>query len=373
MRGFTLGKILGFQIDIDWSWLLIFALIVYTLSVGFFPSAYPQFTASTNWILGVVAALLLFASVLAHELTHSVVARRNGIEMKGITLFLFGGAAQTKGEPKTAWVEFKMAIVGPISSLIIAAVFLGLQNLSAAVGWPTPVTAVFGYLWFINLILAVFNMVPGFPLDGGRVLRSAIWGATGNLRKATRWASYVGQGFGYLLMASGFFFVFGGAFVGGIWFILIGWFLAGAARQSYEQLLLQQALSGVDVREVMTGEVPVVAPEMSVEEFVNEHLLRQDYQAYPVSQDHRLLGIIGVEDVRAVPRERWNTTSVEHILRPVEDERTVEPGDDAWKAFMQLAELDAKRLLVMEGDRLEGVVTRENLFHLVRMKTQLEV
>lgn len=374
MRGFHLGKILGISVDIDWSWLLIFALVVYTLAVGYFPFFYPGFTPTTNWTLGVVAAILLFASVLAHELSHSVVARRNGIEIKGITLFLFGGAAQTRSEPKTAWVEFKMAIAGPLSSLVIAGLFWLLNCGGIAAGWPLPVIATFGYLALINVVLAVFNMVPGFPLDGGRVLRSIIWGVTDNLRKATRWASYVGQGFGYFLIAFGFLNVFSGNFIGGLWLVFIGWFLVGAAKQSYEQLLLQQALSGVEVRNVMTPDVPIIAPEMSIEEFVNDYLLRQDYQAYPVATgDERLIGVIGVEEVRSVPREQWNTTPVRSVVKSVENERTVEPDDDAWQALMQLAELNARRLLVMEGDRVEGVVTRENLFHLVRMKTQLEV
>ena len=216
-------------------------------------------------------------------------------------------------------------------------------------------------------------MVPGFPLDGGRVLRSVLWGATNDLRKSTRWAAGIGQGFGYFLMAFGLIQMFSGSFIGGVWMLFIGWFLVGAARQSYEQLLLQQALSGVEVRNVMTSEVPAVSPQTSVQDFINDYLMRQDYQVYPVASGDRLIGVVGTEQVREVPREQWAGTTVGEIAKAIDEECRVEPNEDAWQALMQLAEPDSRRLLVMEGDRIEGIVTRENLFHLVRMKMQLGI
>jgi len=371
MRGFHLGKVLGFRIDVDWSWLLVFVLVVYSLAEGFFLRFH--FDIVTTWVVAFVSAILLFASVLAHELTHSIVARQNGIDIKGITLFIFGGVSQTKSEPQTPWVEFKMAIAGPAMSFGIAVFFWGLSRVGLTYAWPQPAVAIFGYVGFINVLLGAFNLVPGFPLDGGRVLRSAIWWATNDLRRSTQLASSVGQGFGYLLMAIGFFRLVQADVIGGLWMIFIGWFLSGAARQSYEQLVLREALSGVPVRSVMTADVPSVPAQMSVQDFVHDYLLRQDFQAYPVVSDDHLVGIVDVEQVRGLPREVWPVVPVERIARPVEEERTVSPSDDAWQALMQLAELDARRLIVTENGHVEGMVTRENLFHLVRIKAELGV
>lgn len=371
--GFSLGKVLGFQIDVDWSWLFIFGLVVYSLAAGYFPHFYPQFDVATNWIVGVIAAVLLFASVLAHELSHSVVARHYDIDIKGITLFIFGGVSQTKQEPNSAGVEFKMAIAGPLMSVAIAAVFYALGFIGSRTGLMEPIVAVFGYLAFINLALAIFNLIPGFPLDGGRVLRSAIWGGTGDLIQSTRYASYVGQGFGYLLMAFGFWQILAGGFIGGLWMVFIGWFLAGAARSSYEQVLLRRALQGIAVREVMTRDVPVVDPQTSLDTFVHDYLLRTDYRYFPVTDGDRVKGMVGIEDVREVPREEWHNVTVDQVAKPVEDECKLSMNDDAWQALAQLAEMDARRLLVMDDDHLEGMVTRDNLFHLVRMRTELGV
>jgi len=371
--GFSLGRVLGFKIDVDWSWLFIFGLVVYSLAVGYFPHFYPQFGVTTNWIVGVIAALLLFASVLAHELSHSVVARRYGIDVKGITLFIFGGVAQTKQEPKTPKVEFWMAIAGPLMSFAIAAVFYLFGSFGVQTGLPEPLIAIFGYLAFINLVLGIFNLVPGFPLDGGRVLRSLIWGATGNLVKSTRYASYAGQGFGFLLIAFGFWQILVGAFIGGLWMIFIGWFLSGAARSSYEQILLRRSLEGIQVKQVMTKDVPVVTPDTTLDTFVHDYLLQTDYRYFPVTDGDRVRGMVGIEEVRQIPREDWAYVTVDRIVQPVEDECRIKEEDDAWQALTQLSEMDARRLLVMDDDHLEGMVTRENLFHLVKVRTELGV
>jgi Zn-dependent protease len=240
MRSVRLGRILGFEINIDWSWLLIFSLVVYTLARGYFPSLRQNFNVPTNWMLGVVAAILLFASVLIHELSHSIVARMHGIGVRGITLFIFGGVSQTAEEPRSPSEEFWMSIVGPLTSLALAAVFGLAELIGIKAHWPVATVALVGYLAMINLFLGLFNLVPGFPLDGGRVLRSVLWGATNDINKATRWASYSGQGFGYLVMSFGFFNILTlGATIGGFWLIFIGWFLSDAARSSYEQLIVR--------------------------------------------------------------------------------------------------------------------------------------
>lgn len=371
MGGVKLGKILGFEISIDWSWLLIFFLVIYTLAVGYFPTFYPDFTSTTNWVMGVVAALLLFVSVLLHELSHSLVARRYGTQVKGITLFLFGGVSQTTDEPKTPKEEFWMAIAGPVISFVLALAFYLLGGLGAVMGWSTPIVAVFSYLALINMLLGVFNLVPGFPLDGGRVLRSIIWSATNNLTKATRYASYIGQGFGYVLMGFGFLDILNRNLVGGLWMIFIGWFLAGAARNSYQQVMMKQALSGVRVEQVMTTNVPPVPADLSIRQFVDDMLLHNEYSCYPVVQGDEVIGVIGAEEVRKVPSENWNFVRVGDIQHHIDSAYEIGMEDDAWNALTKLADQNVCRLVVVENNHLKGTVGRESVFRLVQTKMQM--
>lgn len=368
LKSVRLGKILGFEISIDWSWLLIFILIVYTLARAYFPATYPGLAKSTYWWLGVIAALLLFVCVVMHELSHSLVARRYGTDVKGITLFIFGGVSQTTDEPKSAKEEFWMAIAGPAASMVLAVIFYGLSRGGSNLGWPVPAIALFGYLAWINLILGIFNLVPGFPLDGGRVLRSIIWGATGDLNKATRWASNVGQGFGYLLILYGLANIFFGAVIGGLWLIFIGWFLTGAARSSYQQLMMREALAGVPVERVMTTDVPVIPAEMSVRQFVDEYLLRHDYACYPVVSGEDVIGVVGAEEVRTVKSDQWDMTIVGAITHPISSAYKIEADHDAWEALTKLASEDVCRLIVMEDSHLKGTVGRESVYRLIRTK-----
>lgn len=372
MRGVRLGKILGFEINIDWSWLLIFFLVVFTLASGYFPSLRHNFDPSTNWMLGVAAALLLFASVLVHELSHSLVARRFGIDVKGITLFIFGGVSQTTEEPRSATEEFWMSIVGPATSFGLAAFFGILDIVGTSAHWPVAAVALVGYLAMINFFLGAFNLVPGFPLDGGRVLRSIIWGTTGDLTKATRYASFSGQTFGYLLMAIGFFNIVAlGQMIGGLWLIFIGWFLTGAARSSYEQLVVRQTLSGVPVEKVMTTDVPEIAAEMTVRQFVDEQLLRHEYSCYPVMKRDEVIGVVGAEEVRTVRSEMWDFTSVEEIVHHIDGAFKIDANDDAWDALSKLASPDVCRLMVMENGHLKGTLGREAIYRLIRTKSSL--
>jgi len=378
MRGFSLGKIAGFQISIDWSWLIIFVLVTWSLAATYFPRTAPHLGAAAYWAMGVIAAILFFAAVVAHELMHSVVAKRYGIDIKGITLFIFGGMSQTAEEPQTPGVEFAMAIVGPAASLAISGVFYAVTYAATAAHWPAAVVAVVSYIAWINLVLGAFNLVPGFPLDGGRVLRSILWSSTKNLEAATRYASYVGQGFGYLLMAFGFYALVQGAAVGrlpisGIWLGFIGWFLAGMARTGYEQVLLRQALSGVAVERVMTVDVPTVAPDVTVDDFVRDYLMRHEYACYPVLEDDSVKGIVSIDEVRSVPQDQWARTTVAEISQPVEDSLRISKDADAWDALLKLATDDTRRLLVMHDSSLDGTVSQENILRLVRTKMRLGI
>lgn len=369
MGGFKLCRILGFEISVDWSWLLIFFLVVYTLASGYFPTLY-KFDVATNWIMGVLAALLLFASVLVHELSHSVVARSYGTDVKGITLFLFGGVSQTAEEPKSAKEEFWMAIVGPLTSFALAGLFYILGGIGEGYGLMKPGVAILGYLAWINLFLAIFNLVPGFPLDGGRVLRSIIWSSTGNLPKATQYASNTGLGFGYLLMAFGFMNILAGNLIGGLWLIFIGWFLTGAARSSYQQMMIHEALSGVRIEQVMTTDVPNIQSDMSIRQFVDNYLLHHEFACYPVVSGNEIVGMIGADEVRSIPSEKWDFIRVGEIVHRIDGTYQVKPGDDAWNAVEKLANQEVCRLVVMDNNQIQGTVSRDTVLRLIQTKIQ---
>ncbi|MGQ9454762.1 MAG: site-2 protease family protein [Armatimonadota bacterium] len=373
MGGIKLGKILGFEISIDWSWLFIFFLVVYTLANGYFPSMYPTYGGAATWFMGLVAAMLLFLSVLTHELSHSVVAREHGIPVRGIVLFLFGGMAQTTDEPKTPREEFEIAVAGPATSFGLGILFYMLGGIGVALQWPGPVVAVLGYVSLVNFLLAGFNLVPGFPLDGGRVLRSAIWAATGNVTRATKYASLVGQACGYLIIAIGFSQILFGALVNGLWLIFIGWFLAGAARASYQQTLMRQALSGMQVAQVMTTDVPVIPADMSVRQFIDDYLLRHDYSCYPVVSGDEVIGVVGLEEVRNVPAADRDILPVARIVNKPDSSMQISADDDVWEALSKLATENTCRLLVMENGQLKGTLGRDSVFRLVQKKLQIGI
>ena len=368
-----LGKILGIPVTIDVSWFVIFALIVYTLAVGYFPQVNKNLAPGLNWLGGVIAALLLFGSVLLHELMHSVVAKRNGIGIGGITLFIFGGVSRMQNEPRTPEAEFKMAIAGPATSIVLAGIFW----LAARYGG----RAVFGvlgyeivaYLALINLILGIFNLIPGFPLDGGRVLRAILWGSLNSLDKATRYASYSGQAFAWLFIAGGFSMMLFGGFLSGLWLVFIGWFLNNAAQQSYQQLVVRRALSGVNVQQVMTTDIPHVDPSTSLQDFVHDFLLKYDYSAFPVVHDDSCLAIVTAKEVRDIPREQWSQMTVGQVTKPPEETAVVDENDDAFDALMHMAEGNLRRLLVMHDCKLKGMITQDSIINLVRTKMQLGV
>ena len=365
-----LGSLFGFEIRLDLSWFLVLCLTTWSLASGVFPTVY-HFGPSMSWSLGFIAALLLFASVLIHELSHALVARQHGIEVTRITLFLFGGVAQLKDEPNSPRAEFFIAGVGPLTSLALGAACLGLSLSFPVHGVLRPSAAVLNYLGIVNIALALFNLVPGFPLDGGRLLRSAIWHFTGSLREATRWASLFGQGFGYLMVGYGVFRVALAHDFSGLWMVFVGWFLSSAAQTAYQQLLLRRALSGVPVSDVMTNEVPQVDGDMRIPEFVTDYVLQHDYSAYPVVRRGEFMGIVSINDVRHLDRELWGVTCVGAITHQPDEERVVHHNQDAWHALTQMVENDAPRLLVVDNGRLRGIVSREAIMRLVQMKASL--
>ena len=372
-RSITLFELLGFKIRVDISWLFLAVLVTWSLAQGAFPLWYEGLSAATYWAMGVAGMLGLVFSLIFHELSHSVVARRYGLPIKGITLFIFGGVAEMTEEPKSAKVEFWMAIAGPLASFALAAAFyLTAGLLGAALGLPVPVNAVLDYLAFINLLLGAFNMIPAFPMDGGRVLRAALWHWRGDLRQATRIASNAGKGFGLLLMALGVLSVVTGNFIGGMWWFLIGLFVRGAAESSYQQMLSRSLFAGEPVRRFMTHDTVAVPPDLPLDRFVEDYVYEHHHDLFPVVSGQRLLGCIAVRQLKAEPREKWPYLTVGKLMQPCTGENTVDPGMDAIEAMALMNRTGSSRLLVAVGDRLVGIVVLKDMLELFSLKMDLE-
>jgi Zn-dependent protease/predicted transcriptional regulator len=371
-RSIPLFRLAGFQVGVDWSWLILAVLITWTLSVGVFPYYYPELTSGVYVVMGVIAAFGLFASIVLHELAHALVARRYDVPIRGITLFIFGGVAEMEREPHRPGVEFAVAIAGPIASFAIGFACWLLAQGAGAVGAGVPVVGVLAYVALINVILAVFNLVPAFPLDGGRMLRAALWYWKGNLRWATRVASNIGGGFGIALIVLGVFRVVTGDVVGGMWYFLIGLFVRLAARTSYQQVVIREGLRGVPVRRIMTADPVTVPPRISVAQLIEDYLYRHHHKMFPVVEDGRLAGCVGLRDVKTLPREAWPATTVSKITRPCSAMTAVAPETDAMEALSAMHRTQNGRFLVMEGERLVGVVTLKDMLKFLSVKLDLE-
>ena len=375
-----LGSIAGIGIDVDWSLLIIFFLITFSLAAGVFPAWHPDWSPILSWTTALAAAVLFFASVLAHELSHAIVGRAQGVQIGRITLFIFGGMAHMEREPPSWRAEFWMAIVGPLTSLALGFGFLWLAALvsgpleinaddpGAALAALGPTATLLAWLGPINILLGLFNLVPGFPLDGGRVLRAMIWGATGNLRLATRWASRAGQGFALLLMATGLVMMlgmqvpfFGGGFVNGLWLAFIGWFLNAMAGMSYRQLLIDESLGHVPVRQLMQTRFTRIDPLLRIRTLIDEHLMPSGQRAFPVVDDGQFLGMVSLTDLRKCDSSQWPSTIVSEIMTPVSALVTVTPEKDASEALALLGQRDLNQLPVIENNALVGLLRREDI------------
>jgi Zn-dependent protease len=373
MRKFKLFSLFGFDISIDLSWFLILGLVIWSLASGLFPSLYPDLSVTTYWVMGTVAALLLFLSVLVHELSHSLMARKHGLEIGGIRLFIFGGVSEMTEEPEDPKAEFRIAIVGPITSVIIAGIFY-LLTLLPVEQWSTPTAAILSYLAILNLALAIFNIVPGFPLDGGRVLRAILWGKFENIKKATDIASKVGKVIAFLLIAFGAMTAFAGNIVGGIWYIFIGMFLNMAAESGVRQVVMRQALQGVKVSEVMSRDVVTVSPDLDAQSLVDEYIMKYRFDMFPVvDETGELVGLVELDDVKDVSQDQWSETNVEKIMDPVEEDSVLHPDDEAVDCLNSMIRTrEQGRMPVIDDENeLVGVVTRKDIMNLLKIKTDL--
>ena len=362
MSGIRVARFFGFDIRLDLSWFVVFLLVLWTFAQAVFPSRHPGHSDSVYILMATAGAIMFFASVLLHELAHSAVARARGITVEGITLFIFGGMARIRSDVENPKDEFLITVVGPLSSAHIGLILLGFAVVGESLGVPEPVTGVASYLALLNFWLAAFNLIPGFPLDGGRLFRSFVWHVTGDMRKATRWASYTGRGFGLLLVGLGVINLFGGHFVSGMWIIFIGWFLSQAAEASYRQLILRRILEGVQACEAMTRTPETVRPDLPLRDLVDDYFMKRRYSAFPVQDDEgRLLGIITLSQVKEVERDLWPTTPVESVMRQVCEAVTVEPRDNLADVLSKLEKAGMGRALVVQNGRLEGVISRKDV------------
>lgn len=368
--GLTLFRIAGIRITLDFSWFVVFTLVLVALAVGYFPRSFPGYDAQAYWLAGLAATLLFFTSVLLHELTHSLVAKRNGVEIPEITLFIFGGVAKMGEEPKDPRVEFQVAIVGPLCSFALALFFGVVKGVLA--GFASPLTvAVAGYLTWINLALGFFNLIPGFPLDGGRVLRALLWWRTGSQTYATKVASDIGKGFAVALMILGALQIFAGFLLNGLWLLFIGMFLRSMSVQGYEELVIRKALESVPLKEVMVREVVTVSPDLPISQLVQDYILRYGYRGFPVAEDGRIVGMVSLNEVREIPRPRQDEVRVRDIMLPVSDELIIDPEATLAQALSRMLKAGEERLLVMADGRLAGLITKTGLLRFVQIKQVL--
>jgi len=372
--GIPIGKAFGISLRLHYSWFFIFALVTWLLAAVYFPQYY-TWSLSVRIAAGLITSVLFFGSVLVHELMHSIVSQRQGIPVQSITLFLFGGVSQITSEPKQPKDEFRMAIVGPLSSLVIGGIFFGIYF-----GWRNVdtlavqfITAIAYWLGYINLALGVFNLIPGFPLDGGRVLRSLIWWRSGNLKSATRIASNAGRAVGFILIFVGIWFIFTGNWFNGIWLALIGWFVESAAVGSYQQLLIQDMLKGHVASEVMSRDCVVIPPDTTIDQLVHGNILTSGRRCFPVVSDSQIMGMMTLHNVKAVPREQWSTETVQEAMTPFDKLKWVRPDEELSSVLRTLTEDNINQVPVVQDSEIVGMVSRENLLNFVNIRSKLGI
>ena len=357
-----IATIMGIPMRVHFSWFIVFGLITWSLSTHYFPKAAPDLPVAAYWIKGTLASLLLFASVAFHELSHSYIAKKYHVSITSITLFIFGGVSQMKGEPPHPKAEFRIAIAGPISSFLLSAFFFLIAINTS--GGPR---ALFSYLAQINFILGAFNLIPGFPMDGGRILRAALWSRTKDYFSATQKAANFGQRIALFFLLFGLFLIFTGS-SGGLWLMLIGWFLYMAAQSSQQQATLQEALSIIKVKNVMARDIVTVNSSIPIDEAVDKYFLRYGYGGFPVMDDGKFLGIITLKEIKNVPREDWSKVKVSDVLVPHDKKWEISPDSDVMGSLELMIKEDKGRIIVMENDKIVGLITRNGIARYLQIK-----
>ena len=364
-----LFRIAGIDIGIHYSWIFIFIFFTWTFAQNF-AAQYTGWSTATQWIAGLITSLMLFISVLTHELAHSLVARSRGLPVHSITLFILGGVSNLEEEPKAPWTEFSMAVVGPVTSLVLAGIFWGITRAAGTANANSPVITVIAFLGYINLVLGIFNLLPGFPMDGGRVLRSILWGSTHSLIKATNIAARIGQFFGWALISYGVYLIIYVNLISGLWAAFVGWFLMSAADSSRKEITMRERLSHVKVRDLMNVDVPTISPETTVQEMVMGIFRKQHDRAVPVCKNNELIGIATITDVKKVPQEKWAVTPVREIMSG-KTLQTVSPDDNLNTAMTLIAKNDINQVLIKDGGKCGGLLTRADIIRYIQMSQEL--
>jgi Zn-dependent protease/CBS domain-containing protein len=365
-----LGRVLGIPIGLDYSWFLIFALLTWTLAVGYYPAEFRSWPVAQYWVVGALTAVMMFASVLLHELGHSVVAIRYKIPVRSITLFIFGGVAQIGAEPPSASAEFWIALAGPAVSFGLAVFFGLLQPLSGAFA---PLLALVTYLAYINGTLALFNLIPGFPLDGGRVFRAIVWGVTHNLRRATLIAANVGRVVAFLFIIVGVWQILSGDFGNGLWIAFIGWFLENAASAQVHEQATHDLLAGSKVAEVMSRSYSDIPADATLQYLVDEHILGAGRRSFMVTRDGEPVGLLTVHNVKEVPQAEWPVTSAAQVMIPMSQVKRVPPDAEVWTALEEMDRDGVNQLPVMVEGCCYGMLSREDVISYMRTRRELGV
>jgi Zn-dependent protease len=370
---YRLFSLFGFQVKIDLSWLLLGLLISWSLAAGVFPTDYPGLSKRVYAWMGIACAVGVFFSIVFHEFSHSLVARRFGIPIKGITLFIFGGVAEMEKEPPSPKSEFLMAVAGPLASFLLAFIFSRLEALAVAGAWSTPVVGVSHSLAYINMIVAVFNLVPAFPLDGGRMLRAMLWHWKKDLRVATHISSQLGRGFGLALMILGVLALIQGNFIVGMWWFLIGIFLRAAASASYQQLLLQEVLHDQPVKRFMRRYPLTVSPSITVREWIEDYVYRHHFKMFPVVENSKLLGCIRIQSIKQIPRDEWQNKKVREFMEPCSKTNTISADMETTELLSAMVRPGKEsRYMVVDDGQLVGMISLKDLLELIALKVEIE-
>jgi len=388
MKGFHLGRLLGIDIHVDWSWLLIFALVSWSLSATF-GQIHPAWSAEMRWGMAMLAALLFFVSVLAHEMAHSLAALARGVPVSNITLFMFGGVSNIEREPDSPAEELVITIVGPLTSLFLGALFLvigaGGYSLDEATFAPSsllarlqPMNTILAWLGSVNIMVGFFNLIPAFPLDGGRIVRSLIWAVSGDVRNSTRWAALLGQGIAWSMVIAGSVMmlgltlpIFGTGLFNGIWLVFIGWFLNNAASAGYKHVIVQDMLVDVPVRNVMQTHFPVVSSNVSVDELITRQLTQPEERTMLVAEGENVVGMVVMNDIERSSKEKADSTPVSEIMTPVSRLEYVTPDQDVAEAFDRLQRLELRQIPVVLNNRVVGLLRRKDILHWLQLRSEL--
>jgi Zn-dependent protease/predicted transcriptional regulator len=372
-KSFKLITVLGIPVEINYSWFIIFGLVVYTLAVYYFPSPSiaPDLSPSTYWIMAVISAVLLFACLLLHELSHSYIAKINQLPISGITLFIFGGVAHLEKEPDNPGIEFRMAAAGPLMSIFLGTLFFLLNIVLYSFVTSRILYVITDYLSLLNFAVAIFNLIPGFPLDGGRLLRAAIWHFSGDLRRATFIASSIGKGVAIIMIALGFFAFIMGSILSGLWFIFLGFFLMEAAETSYRQMRMKKILSSVKIQNLMTKNVITVPVSITLDRLVEDYFFKFRFASFPVFENDTLMGLVTFHDIKEVGRENWHLTEAKKIMTPIRDDLLARKDDDLMEAMVKIINNGVGRLLVIEDHKLIGILSQKDIIRLFEFKEEI--